>query len=172
MCLLIVSLLLGLWAIIPWLDHAIAKTHDSILAAGPQSLCTECHRQYARNNPECTATAASFHTSLTQMDQARNDFDVTAERLAMKGLDVDPMHDRLNELADNLKQARSHIHSFSKSGFERVAAPGQKAVQIISRQVEEAKAEYRMRQVGLAASITLIGFVMLALYLKLRQLER
>ena len=105
------------------------------------------------------------------MDQAWNGFGVTAEQLAMKGLDVDAIHDKLNELADSLKQARSHIHAFSKNGFERVAAPGEKAVLSIASLVQEAKAEYRLRQLGLVASIALIGLVMLSLYLKLRRLE-
>jgi len=84
---------------------------------------------------------------------------------------VDTIHDKLNELADTLKQARSHIHAFSKTSFDRVAAPGDKAVQSISTLVVEAKTEYRLRQLGLLASIALIGIVMLALYLKLRRLE-
>ena len=151
--------------------HGIVKTSDSLLADGPGALCTKCHQEYAKDKPECRATATYFYTSLTQMDQAWNGFGVTAEQLAMKGLDVDPIHHKLNELADSMKQARSHIHSFSKTGFERVAAPGEKAVQSISALVEEAKAEYRLRQLGLLASIALIAFVMLTLYLKLRRLE-
>lgn len=152
--------------------HGIAKTSDSLLADRPGALCTKCHQEFAKDKPECRATATYFYTSLTQMDQAWNGFGVTAEQLAMKGLDVDSIHDRLNELADSLKQARSHIHSFDKNGFERVAAPGEKAVQSISELVVEAKAEYRLRQFGLVAAIVLIGLVMLTLYLKLRRLER
>jgi hypothetical protein len=70
-----------------------------------------------------------------------------------------------------LKQARSHIHAFSKISFQQIAAPGEKAVQSISTLVQEAKAEYRLRQLGLVGSIALIGLVMLAVYLKLRRLE-
>ena len=87
------------------------------------------------------------------MDQTWNRFGVIAEQLATNGLDVDPIHDKLNELADSVKQARSHIHSFSKNGFQQVAAPGEKAVQSISLLVEVAKREYRLRQFGLLASI-------------------
>jgi predicted CXXCH cytochrome family protein len=152
-------------------NHGIVKTRDSMLGAGPESLCTECHQQYARDNPECNATAAFFYTSLTQMDQAWHSFGLTAEQLAMKGLDVDPIHDKLNELGDSLKQARSHIHSFSKNEFQRVAAPGAAAVQSISMLVEEARREYRVRQFGLVATIALMGLMMLALYAKLRRLE-
>jgi predicted CXXCH cytochrome family protein len=153
-------------------NHDIVKTHDSMLAAGPKSLCTKCHQEYAKDNPECIGTAAYFYASITRMDRAGKSFGTTAEELAMNGLDVDPIHDRLNELADSLKQARSHIHSFSKNSFEAVAAPGEKAIQSISTLVDEAKAEYRFRQFGLVTSIALIGLVMVALYLKLRLLER
>src|SRR5436189_87194 len=119
--------------------HGIAKTSDSLLAAGPEALCTKCHQQYAKDHPECSATAAYFYSSITNLDQAWKEFGVVAEQSATKGLDVDPIHDKLNELADSVKQARSHIHSFSKNSFERVAAPGEKAVRSISMLVGGAK---------------------------------
>jgi len=153
-------------------NHGITKTRDSMLGAGPDALCHQCHQQYSKDNPDCNATAAYFHDSLTRMDQAWNALGVTAEQLATKGLDVDLIHDELNELADSLKQSRSHIHSFSRNDFERVAAPGEKAVQNISALVVAAKKEYRLRQFGLAGSIALMALVMLALYGKLRRLER
>jgi hypothetical protein len=87
-------------------------------------------------------------------------------------LDVEPIHDKLNELADTVKQARSHIHSFSKNSFDQVAAPGNKAVQEISALVDNANSEYRLRQLGLAGSIVLIALLMTAVYFKLRRLER
>ena len=36
----------------------------------------------------------------------------------------------------------------------------------------KAREEYKFRQVGLAASIAVIGLLMVAIYLKLRQLEK
>jgi hypothetical protein len=42
----------------------------------------------------------------------------------------------------------------------------------LDRLVTDARAEYRARQWGLLGSIGLIGLMMLAIYLKLRQLER
>jgi predicted CXXCH cytochrome family protein len=151
--------------------HGIAKTADALLAPGPEALCSKCHREYAANNPECRAASAYFYDAITRMDQAWASFNITTEQLAAKGLDVDPLHDKLNELADALKQARSHIHSFSSNGFARVAAPGENAMQSISALVATAKSEHRFRQYGLVASIALIGLMMVALYLKLRRLE-
>ena len=52
-------------------NHAIAKTHDSMLATGPGQLCGDCHREFAKNNPDCIKTADYFHKTITQMDEAR-----------------------------------------------------------------------------------------------------
>lgn len=153
-------------------NHGITKTADSMLAAGPGALCTQCHQEFAKDHPECSATATFFYSTLTNLDQAGIRFGVMAERFAMKGLDVDPIHDQLNELADSVKQARSHIHTFNSNSFLRISAPGEKAVQTTSRLVEEARAEYALRQRGVAGSIGLIALVMAALWFKLRTLER
>jgi hypothetical protein len=53
-----------------------------------------------------------------------------------------------------------------------VALPAEEAVQRADALVDKARGEYKYRQFGLAASIALIGLLMLAIYLKLRQLEK
>jgi predicted CXXCH cytochrome family protein len=153
-------------------NHAIAKTHDSMLGTRPGQLCGDCHRQYARNNPECIKTAEYFHDTITQMDQARTKFIAVSEKLAARGLDVDPINNQLTELADALKKSRTYVHSFSRNTFQQVAAPGEEAVKHTDALVNKASEEYKYRQIGLAVSIALIGLLMLAIYLKLRQLEK
>ena len=152
-------------------NHAIPKTHDKMLATGPGALCTDCHRQFA-HNPKCEATAEYFHKTLTGMDEARDDLTVVSEKLAAKGLDVDPINNQLTEIADTLKKSRTYVHSFSRNAFEQVAKPGEEAVAQTKVLVKKARAEYRYRQLGLAASIAIIGILMGALYLKLRQMEK
>jgi predicted CXXCH cytochrome family protein len=153
-------------------NHAIDKAHDSMLAAGPRALCIDCHRQYAKDNPRCNATADYFHQTITRMDEARNKFSAISEKLAAKGLDVEPINNQLTELADGLKKSRTYVHSFSRNTFQQVALPAEEAVQRADALVDKAREEYKYRQFGLAASIALIGLLMLAIYLKLRQLEK
>jgi len=152
-------------------NHGIAKPQDLLMSSRPDALCTKCHNEYAKTNPECNATAAYFHSSITHLDQNWNAFGVSIEQLAAKGLDVEAMHDKLNELADSLKQARSHIHSFNTNSFQKVTDPGEKAITNISALIQEAKHEYQVRRMGLVSSIALLGLLMLALYLKIRGLE-
>ena len=153
-------------------NHAIAKTHDSMLATGSGQLCGDCHRQYAKGNPECIKTADYFHDTITKMDQARTRFIAVSEKLAARGLDVEPINNQLTELGDALKKSRTYVHSFSQNTFQQVAMPGEEAAKHTDALVNKAHEEYKYRQIGLVVSIGLIGLLMLATYLKLRQLEK
>lgn len=153
-------------------NHAIAKTNDSMLSTKSGALCGDCHRQFASNHPECIETANYFHDTITQMDKARTTFITASEKLAQRGLDVEPIDNQLNEMTDALKKSRTYVHSFSHAPFQQAAAPGQEAVKQTGALVEKARQEYKYRQVGLAVSIAWIGLLMLAVYLKLRQLEK
>ena len=143
-----------------------------MLATGTGRLCTDCHRQFSNGNRDCEATAEYFHQTITQMDAAKNNFVAVSEKLAAKGLDVDPINNQLTELTDNLKKSRTYVHSFSRSTFQQAARPGEEAIQQADLLVKKARAEYKYRQFGLAASIAVIGLLMLTIYLKLRQLEK
>jgi ElaB/YqjD/DUF883 family membrane-anchored ribosome-binding protein len=85
---------------------------------------------------------------------------------------VEPINNELTEVGDALKKSRTYVHSFSRNTFQQVAAPGEQAVQRTDALVKKAGEEFKYRQVGLAVSIGLIGLLMLAIYLKLRQMEK
>jgi hypothetical protein len=106
------------------------------------------------------------------MDEARDRVGAMSEKLAAKGLDVEPINNQLTELADGLKKSRTYMHSFSRDTFQQVALPAEEAAQRAGALIDKAREEYKYRQFGLAASIALIGLLMLAIYLKLRQLEK
>jgi predicted CXXCH cytochrome family protein len=153
-------------------NHTITRTNDSMLASRKGSLCGDCHREFAKDNPNCIATADYFRETITRIDEARTKFGAISEKLAAKGLDVEPISNQLSELTDGLKKSRTHIHSFSRDTFQQVALPAEQAVQNTDALVKKARGEYNSRQVGLAGSIALIGLLMLTIYLKLRQLEK
>ncbi len=153
-------------------EHAIHKTNDSMLASAAGGLCGDCHRQYAKENRDCVMTADYFRHTITALDQARTRLTNVSENLAAKGLDVEPINNQLTELGDALKRSRTYIHSFSRNTFQQVAAPGEEATKRADALVDKARGEYKSRQVGLAVSIASIALLMLAIYLKLRQLEK
>jgi cytochrome c1 len=153
-------------------NHAIAKTDDSMLATGPGQLCGDCHRQYAKHNPECIRTSDYFHQTITGMEEARKRLTVASERLAARGLDVEQISNQLTELGDTLKKSRTYVHSFSRNTFQQVAASGEDNVRQTDVLINKGRQEYKYRQIGLVISIALIGILMLTIYLKLRQMEK
>ena len=102
----------------------------------------------------------------------RTRFIAVSEKFAARGVDVDPINNQLTELGDALKKSRTYVHSFSRETFQQVAAPGKEAVKRTDSLVDKAIQELKYRQIGLAVSIGLIGLLMLAIYLKLRQMEK
>ena len=153
-------------------NHAIMKTDDKMLATAPGTLCGDCHREFSKDNPECIATADYFHKTITGLDQSRSNLITVSEKLAAKGLDVDPINAQVTELTDALKESRTYVHSFSRNTFQQVAMPGEEAAKKAESLAAKARDEYKLRQTGLVASIAIIGLLMLAIYLKLRHLER
>ena len=64
------------------------------------------------------------------------------------------------------------LESSHESKLFFLLAPSEHAVQRTDALVDKAHEEYKYRQIGLAVSIGLIGLLMIAIYLKLRQLEK
>ena len=85
---------------------------------------------------------------------------------------MEPINNQLTELGDALKKSRTYVHSFSRNTFQQVAAPGEEAVKRTDALVNKASEEFKFRQIGLIVSIGFIGLLMLAIYLKLRQMEK
>ena len=125
-----------------------------------------------QDHPDCIKTADYFHDTITQLDQARTRFIAVSEKFAARGLDVEPINNQLTELGDALKKSRTYVHSFSRNTFQQVAAPGEEAVKRTDALVNKATEEFKYRQIGLVVSIGFIGLLMLAIYLKLRQMEK
>ena len=143
-------------------NHNIAKTNDPMLATGQGQLCGDCHRQYARDNPDCIKTANYFHNTINPHGSGADKlYCGLSEKLAAKGLDVDPINNELTELGDTLKKSRTYVHSFSRNTFQQVATPGEQAVQRTDALVKKASEEFKYRQFGLAVSIAVIGLLMM-----------
>jgi predicted CXXCH cytochrome family protein len=145
-------------------DHDVTKTDDSMLNEAAEPLCYECHWDYAADNPECTRVARYFYASITTLADASHELGESVHVLAERGLDADPLN-------DNLRQARSRIHTFNQSEFDKVATQGRAAVDKGWQLVDQAEAEYRFRRNGLFVSLGFMLLLAVAIYLKIRRLE-
>ena len=153
-------------------NHAIEKTSDAMLVTTRGSLCADCHDEHAGDNPDCKATADHFHDTIVGMANASADSTAVIERLAERGLDVEPLEDEQRNLDDVLKQSRSEIHAFNRSDFDEVAAGGAETVTRFRSIAQAAEKTYRDRRDGLLVAMASLILVVLALWAKIRSIER
>ncbi len=151
--------------------HAIQKTSDDMLSTKAGGLCADCHAEYAKDNPDCVATADYFHETIVEFVEADEHYEGYIEELAKRGLDVEPMSQQLNELNDSLKKARSFIHAFNLSDFREATEPGKVATKKLEDLSSKAEEEYGFRRKGTFVSIALMILLVIIGYIKLRQME-
>jgi hypothetical protein len=135
-------------------------------------MCADCHARHASHNPECNRTAAYFHETITGLASSAADFRDRAADLAERGLDVDRLVELLGQMDDTVRVARSYIHTFDRSDFQRAVEPAGTALAEMSAVVDQAEATYQGRRLGLIVSAVLIAAFTLLVYLKLRRFER
>ena len=140
-------------------EHSIEKTRDSMLATTAGGLCGDCHRQYAKDRPQCITTANYFRETISRMDAARDQFTTVSEKLAAKGLDVEPINDQLTELGDALRNRVPTCIPSAEVTFQQVAAPGEEAIKrtdaLVAKRVpntSSGRSDSRPRSPGLDSS--------------------
>lgn len=153
-------------------NHAIEETSDAMLATTKGALCADCHDEHARDKPECKETVTHFQESILEMAKASGHYAEASGKLAELGLDVEPLDDERRSLDDVLSLSRSTIHSFNRSDFDEVAGEGAKITAKMRSLVEAAEAEFQERRNGLLIAIGSLVLLVLALWLKIRAIER
>ena len=141
-----------------------------MLSESSNPLCYECHREYA-DNPECEEAAKYFYASITSLARGSESLEALIHPLASKGLDVDPLTATVGELQDILRQSRSQIHAFDRGEFAGMEERGRKQIELGRALVAEAEDEYRFRRNGLLGAVGIMIFLVVVLYLKLREIE-
>lgn len=152
--------------------HKILKPSEALFEDHPGALCFDCHARHAQKNPTCQATANHFHQVIGGLSQARRGLEPWVERLAEKGLDVEPLGRSLGEADEALRSARTSIHRFDAAAFDEAARPALEAVKRAEGQVAEANAEHRFRTQGLLGAMGFMSLLVIGLVLKLRALDK
>ena len=152
--------------------HGIVKTSDALVGDTPGTLCHDCHSQYAKDNQQCAATAVSFRNALDTLVAGRAEITAPLERLAERGLDVEPLSRTASDLDEALVQTRSKVHTFDLSSFQAAAQPGNDAIAKGRELIAEERREARFRTRGLLAAIGFMSLIAAGIALKLREIGK
>lgn len=151
-------------------NHDIEPPSDAMLRDDPKGLCHECHARFGK--PACDAAAHYFHESITGLVARHEELGKDVDRLAERGFDVDELRFQSSSVNDALRKTRLGIHTFDRSDFGRNEDEAKGALAGLKKGVDAVWAEYRFRQRGLLVSTVLISIFGVALYLKIRQVDR
>ncbi|HEV8383341.1 MAG TPA: hypothetical protein VGQ11_00615, partial [Candidatus Acidoferrales bacterium] len=93
----------------------------------------------------------------------------SAER---KGMEISEARVTLSTAREKLIKARVDLHTMDAARVDETVKAGDKLAKQASQDGAQALAEYAFRRKGLAASLIVIVFVVLCLWLLIRNLER
>jgi hypothetical protein len=150
--------------------HDIAPASDAMLGTGPGNACKDCHDRFGR--PECNQTAQYFHDRVVALDGERVAALAAVEAAETAGQDLAEVRFGLAAVNDALVESRSKIHAFNRAEFDKSAEPGFELVREARAATTAAAEEYAFRKVGLAVSTLFMTLLAVALYLKIRQIDR
>jgi hypothetical protein len=149
-------------------NHAVLKPTDDMLGVGPKSTCTGCHAEGEATYDAIARMGESLSRLVGGLDEARELLD-RAERA---GMEVGPDRFALQAARDQIVEARVLAHGFDERRFLGVTEEGIAVAEAGVAAGHRAFAELRFRRTGLGLSLIVIIGVIVALAMKIREIER
>jgi predicted CXXCH cytochrome family protein len=148
-------------------NHAIAKPSDDLVGMTPQALCTACH-----GDDNGAKAAVLMRTSLDSLRSSIEKTTALVSELRNEGMEVGDQDLALREARNQLTRARTEMHSWQTEEFSKVVAEGLDSTAKVEKAAQEGFAELAFRRRGLALSMIAILIVVVALVLKVRNIEQ
>ncbi len=148
--------------------HDVEQPTRQEFGIGEESKCLDCHSEGDAGYTASKVMAEGYDSLETTLDQARE----LIERAERGGVDVSLGKFDLHSADDALIKARTAVHYFDTTKYNEVIQAGLVDAQKVIEQGREALDDLEMRRIGLAFTIPVILLVALALYLRVRRMER
>src|SRR5574337_270353 len=149
-------------------NHHIERTRDALIGLSKDSLCITGHTEADRGGQ----TAQKLNAALTGLEASLRDAGAILDRAARAGMEVGEGRLALSSGREKLIKARVDVHSLNAALVEEAIGGGKKQAQQAYQAGEQALAERAFRRKGLALSLIVIAFVVVALWRLIRALER
>jgi len=149
-------------------NHAIAHTNDDMVGTNDEAVCTECHE----DGDEGWKSAAAIHERLSALTTVYSEALAQQEEVQRKGMDDVEIAYLLQESHQSLIQARTLVHTFDP---EKVGSKTDEGVAKAEEALTAAGAaikEHGFRRRGFQLATLFITLLIVALFFKIRQMER
>lgn len=149
-------------------NHGVQHPTDDMLGAGEGSACTPCHERGSKGYQAAEAMRAEIERLKARRDAA----EALILRAEQAGMEVSQARFDLNEVGNALTRARASVHAFSLARLKEVVKEGEALAEGVTRKGEQAMAELQFRRKGLGVSLVIILVVAVALFFKIREVDR
>ncbi len=149
-------------------NHRILPPSDEMLGTGEEAICIQCHDPDSRPY----AVAAAIKKSLDRFKDQIQEAETLLAQADRQGVNVSDPRFRLSEAITLLILVRNLSHGLDLAEIEAKIQEGEKVVSWVSDSGEAALKEARFRKSGLIVSTIFIFLLALALFLKIRDIEK
>ena len=151
-------------------NHAVLKPSDEMLSAGAHGVCQPCHNGEDKTD-KGAAAASEMRSDIDQLKRGIDQTGTLLARLKNAGIEVSDQQLSLREAGTKLTLARTEMHGFVPERVTPILGDGMKIVAAADRAGQSGVAELRYRRRGLAVSLAAILVFVVALGLKVRQID-
>jgi predicted CXXCH cytochrome family protein len=148
-------------------NHETGHPTDALLGNDKQAVCTACH------DPGTTGFEAArrMRSAVGALAERIGSADAVLDTGTRLGMEVSRVKFDLNGARDVLINARVVVHTFAPEDLETAVKPGMEIADKAHREGLQALDEASFRRKGLALSLLIIVLAILAIYLKVREIE-
>ncbi len=147
-------------------NHAVAAADESQLV-GEDAVCSACHE-----SDQGSEAADSMATQLVRLQERIGSAEAILERAEQAGMEVSRPIYHLHEAREKVIFARHEVHSLDLEKLGAIVAEGLEIGEDAHAEGVQAFKDLRFRRRGLYLSLAVIGFVIGALFLWIRETER
>jgi len=153
-------------------NHAVLKPSDEMLGASGHAICATCHTAGGNNDDKGAQAADGMRARIEGLKSAIDRADALVARIGNAGIEVSDDELALRDARTTLTLARTEIHAADPVRVDAVIAGGAVIVAAVDKNAARGVAELQFRRRGLALSLGAILIVVIALALKVRQIDR
>ena len=150
-------------------NHAVARPSDALLGTGAGSICGMCHEGA---DDKGVQAATAMRTGIDSLKARLDASSALIARVRNAGMEVSEQELAIAEARTRLTLARTEMHATNPALLDPILGEGVKFADAVDAAGDRSLAELQFRRRGLAVSLVAILLVVVALALKVRQIDR
>ena len=152
-------------------NHAVQKPSDQMLSAAAPGVCQPCHNADDKTD-KGAAAAAAMRADIERLKTKVDQSGALISSIKNSGIEVSDEQLALREAASKVTLARTEMHGFDPTHVTPIIDDGMKIAAAVDVVGQKGVGELRFRRRGLAVSLGAILIFVVALGLKVRQIDR